>query len=175
MKFIQIENDNAHEFDDNVDKRPSLVRFHSPHCGWCRMMHPQWVALRENGKLKNKDMNVIDVNTGVLHKLNKPCVANAMSQGVPYIVMVDKEGNVTNEYNGDRSTDDMAEFAVKNMDDKKEMKGGKKAKKHMRKTRKHVKKAKKHATKSRKHMKKSRKHLKKAKKHATKSRKHMKK
>ena len=70
-------------------------------------MEPEWKLL-ENKKLP---IQLININVHLLNdKMKSECVEKARSQGVPFMVFVNKKGKIEEEYKGNRSANDMIEF-----------------------------------------------------------------
>lgn len=125
MKFIKINNESdISELINIIKERDSFMRFFSPFCGWCRAMEENWNELENKSNLKNKDINIIDINVALLHsdeannKLTHDVFNVAKENGVPYIVLVNTNGKLVSEYKGNRETDDMILFIDNNMKQK---------------------------------------------------------
>jgi thioredoxin-like negative regulator of GroEL len=89
----------------------SFVKFYSPTCGHCSNMQNAWDGLNANNKLDHVGLFEVDVtqNPTVPDSCNIP-----QQMGVPYIILIDSEGNKLDEYMGDRSTHDMENFILSN-------------------------------------------------------------
>lgn len=89
----------------------SFVKFYSPTCGHCSNMQNAWDRLNTNNKLDHVGLFEVDVtqNPTVPDSCNIP-----QQTGVPYIILIDSEGNKLDEYMGDRSTHDMEKFILSN-------------------------------------------------------------
>lgn len=94
----------------------SLILIHSTMCGHC-------IALRDSFEIAAKKLvgsgtNVVDVNSQSLRDSNgsnviQKAVDTTGMMGVPHIVLLGKNGNVVDVYNGDRSIEDLVAFASK--------------------------------------------------------------
>ena len=111
MKYLSIGPDDADKFDNIVDKEDAFVKFYHPNCGHCTAMAPAWKNLKN--ELSPHDVNVIEVHGDATSNIKSPCAKNIA--GFPTIMMVKSGGAVDKEYNGDRSTEDMAKFVKENM------------------------------------------------------------
>ena len=113
MKFISIrpENNNASQFIDITQQMPSFVKLYSPNCGHCVAMQESWDKLKHSNALNKYDMAIIEVHADELSKINSPAVS--VNGGLPTIRKVFKNGTLGNDYNGDRTTDDMVNFITR--------------------------------------------------------------
>jgi len=105
--MYELTQENTGNLDTIIKKKNSFIRFHSPNCGHCQSMEPEWKLL-ENKKLP---IQLININVHLLNdKMKSECVEKARSQGVPFMVFVNKKGKIEEEYKGNRSANDMIEF-----------------------------------------------------------------
>ena len=153
MKFISIQPGDGNIFDKVITERPSFVKFYHPMCAHCNYMQEAWNKLKTNHKLLSKDINIIEVHSGENSNIKSSVARIAENQGVPFILMVNKNGKPGEKYSGDRSEDSMTEFILRNV------------KKHTKNVKKHTKNVKKHTKNVKKHTKNVKKYTKNVKKH----------
>ena len=108
MDFVKVSSANSSVFDRVTDRVPSLVRFHSPLCGHCTSMAPEWNKLKDHKLLQNQAMAVVDADVEIAGMITHRIGKEVENKGVPSIYMID--GKKIVEYTGDRSSDDMASF-----------------------------------------------------------------
>lgn len=143
-KFLKINEESdilKHNLMELLKESPSFVRFFSPYCGWCTAMQKSWDDLEnhfhsiQGNNKQDKDLNIIDINVGVLNHsdLNGNVFENAKQNGVPYILFIDEQKNIIDEYKGNRTVEDMVQF-IKDVykktkvNNNKKQKGGKSSK-----------------------------------------------
>ena len=150
MKFVSInpESQDALKFDKLINERKSFVKFYHPSCGHCQNMASAWGALKKHPKLKDLDLNIVEVHVGATPYIKSNVARKAENQGVPFILMVNKGGEVTKMFNSERSVEEMVKFILNNVNERKRNKRTKRVK-TIKKTMK-VKKTKKHARKTKK-------------------------
>ena len=107
---IVISSDNVKQFDDLVNTRDMLIRYHSPNCGHCLAMEKEWNALDDEQSLKEKNVAIVDIDVGMAYTINHPSAKTALVQGVPSIYFIKK--NQMFEYSGERKAKKIAEFAI---------------------------------------------------------------
>ena len=140
MKFIVIGPKDALAFDDEIDKHPVVfVRFHSPRCHNCTSMKAEMDKLDNHPKIKDLDLGVIDADASITGNIKHPIGEKQHGKGVPamFILFPNKPEIIPEEYEGERTADEMANFIVgkypmsggKKIGGYNKMKGGKKQKK----------------------------------------------
>lgn len=147
MKFVSIKpvQLDGTQFDKLINERQSFVKFYHPSCGHCQNMASAWSALKKHPKLKNLDVNIVEVHVGATPYIKSSVARKAENQGVPFILMVNKGGEVTKMFDSERSVEGMTKFILNNVHHTKRMKKNKKVQKS-----KTIKKNKKHARKTKK-------------------------
>ena len=100
------EQNDLSKFNDNHKDGNWLVWYHADWCGHCKNMAKNWEQL--TNKLGNK-MNTAKIQDTVINKLKY----KAEVRGFPTIELR-KNGKKVAEYNGDRSSDSLEEFANSN-------------------------------------------------------------
>lgn len=110
MQIIELKN-NA--FDKNkikqlLTKKVCLVGVFSKLCIHCQNMKPQWEYLKT--KLKNANCNglLLEIDSDQLNYVDFSSLRNSI-KGFPSI-MVFKNGKLSKEYNGNRTSNDMFKF-----------------------------------------------------------------
>jgi thiol-disulfide isomerase/thioredoxin len=133
MKFVSInpESQDALKFDKLINERKSFVKFYHPSCGHCQNMASAWGALKKHPKLKDLDLNIVEVHVGATPYIKSSVARKAENQGVPFILMVNKGGEVTKMFDLERSVEEMAKFILNNVNERKR---NKKTKKRTKKT-----------------------------------------
>ena len=133
MKFVSInpEPQDALKFDKLINERKSFVKFYHPSCGHCQNMASAWSALKKHPKLKDLDLNIVEVHVGATPYIKSSVARKAENQGVPFILMVNKGGEVTKMFNSERSVEEMVKFILSNVNERKR---NKKTKKRTKKT-----------------------------------------
>ena len=156
MKFVSInpEPQDALKFDKLINERETFVKFYHPSCGHCQNMASAWSALKKHSKLKDLDLNIVEVHVGATPYIKSSVSRKAENQGVPFILMVNKDGKAGELFNSERTEEEMVKFILNNINERKRNKKTKKVKtikktKKVQKTKK-VKKYKKHARKTKK-------------------------
>lgn len=167
MKIVSVESKkDINEFENIIQEMPALVKIYSPNCGHCVNMASAWESLKKNPELKELNFALVAINANAIEDITLPGVKSF--QGVPTIREIKKgTGEAGKEYEGNRSTEDMATFIKKTFSMQKgggcpcNQNGGALGRSMRRRRRRHTKKHNKHN----KHNKKSKKHNKKSKKH----------
>lgn len=114
---IVISANNIKEFDNIVNTRHALIRYHSPNCGHCVAMESEWKALDHEKSLKAKNIAIVDIDVSIADMINHPSAKTALVQGVPSIYFIKK--NQLFEYTGERKAKNIAEFAIAHVDNSK--------------------------------------------------------
>jgi len=93
----------------DITQSPCMVRIHSKQCGHCLNMENDYRAL--NMDSLNGIMNIMDieVSSDAYRNHNSEWVSETMDKPVPHIFIM-KNGEIIDEYSGDRSTSDMSRF-----------------------------------------------------------------
>ena len=112
LKNIKHIDDNrgVNEVNKNMKKNGVFLFYYSPMCGFCNNMMPEIEKLDK--KLSNYKINkpLYKVNASYINDLHtKDVVVN----GVPLLVIVDKNGNKEQLYTGNRTADDLKKFLLK--------------------------------------------------------------
>ena len=131
MKFVSInpESQDALKFDKLINERKSFVKFYHPSCGHCQNMASAWSALKKHPKLKDLDLNIVEVHVGATPYIKSSVARKAENQGVPFILLVNKGGEVTKMFGSERSVEEMTKFILNNVNERKRNKKTKKTKK----------------------------------------------
>jgi thiol-disulfide isomerase/thioredoxin len=131
MKFVSInpESQDALKFDKLINERETFVKFYHPSCGHCQNMASAWSALKKHPKLKDLDLNIVEVHVGATPYIKSSVARKAENQGVPFILMVNKGGEVTKMFGSERSVEEMTKFILNNVNERKRNKKTKKTKK----------------------------------------------
>ena len=100
---------------DGVKGSPArtLVLVHSPGCGFCKMLRPDWDAAAEQ-LTADGVANAVEIESRVLNLAPDVPLARAVSngmQGVPHIVLFSPGSPSPKVYDGNRSSKSMIEFA----------------------------------------------------------------
>ena len=113
MRVIDITPENVDEYDENTLKngvQECFLQVHSPNCGFCQQLKPEWEKLKEYAK-KNGDDSVLIVSLdgSVKDKFNLPTEIH----GYPTILYLNKDGTIKDEYkSGDRSFENLKKFLL---------------------------------------------------------------
>jgi protein disulfide-isomerase A6 len=163
MEVVNITPSNVDEYDDNFlnsGDYECFVKIHTPTCGFCKQLEPEWKKLEDYAQSMNgKGGYIVSIEGSVKDKFNPKFNVD----GYPTLVYLNNDGSVKSEYSdGDRSFEKLKEFLLNNSP----MGGGGKKKNKKSKKNKKYKKTK---TRKNKRVKKSKKH-KKHKKNKTKKR-----
>ena len=131
MKFVSInpEPQDALKFDKLINERQSFIKFYHPSCGHCQNMASAWSALQKHPKLKNLDLNIVEVHVGATPYIKSSVAIKAENQGVPFILLVNKGGEVTKMFDLERNVEEMVKFILNNINERKRNKKTKKTKK----------------------------------------------
>ena len=113
MKILSVESEkDINEFENIIKEMPALVKIYSPGCGHCVEMAPAWENLKKNPELKELNFALVAINANTVSDITLPGVKSF--QGVPTIREIKKgTGEAGKEYEGNRSTEDMANFIKK--------------------------------------------------------------
>lgn len=163
MEVVNITPSNVDKYDDNFlnsGDYECFVKIHTPTCGFCKQLEPEWKKLEDYAQSMNgKGGYIVSIEGSVKDKFNPKFNVD----GYPTLVYLNNDGSVKSEYSdGDRSFEKLKEFLLNNSS----MGGGGKKKNKKSKKNKKYKKTK---TRKNKRVKKSKKH-KKHKKNKTKKR-----
>ncbi len=110
MLFAKLKVGQEDECDRLLSSSKTLLRYHSPNCGHCIDMEPQWDALQHDKLLKDTNIAVVDAHVGIADRLKHKSGMDVKGKGVPTIYFIDGD-NIT-EYDGARKTRDIADFAL---------------------------------------------------------------
>lgn len=112
LKNIKHIDDNrsVNEVNKNMKKNGVFLFYYSPMCGFCNMMMPEIEKLDK--KLSNYKINkpLYKVNASYMHDLH---TKDVIINGVPLLVIVDKNGYKEQKYNGNRTASDFIKFLLK--------------------------------------------------------------
>jgi len=100
-------------FDYLIKEKPAFVKFYSKYCGHCSNMAPEWNALDGDENIGNIGIYIIEVDVDGMDKIKSEC-KNGANVGVPYMTMVNTNGDSTKDYNGERTKDSMKKFILEN-------------------------------------------------------------
>ena len=119
MKILSIESGkDINEFENIIQEMPALVKIYSPGCSHCIEMAPAWEKLKKNEELKDFNFALVAINANAAGDMNIPGVKSF--KGVPTIREIKKgSGEAGEEYIGNRSSEDMANFIKKTFSIKK--------------------------------------------------------
>lgn len=134
MPYYNITPQNQHKIMKIKNK--ALIKVHSLSCGWCQQMAPEFEKFKNNKKLKN--VNIFDLEMNNASNINMPFIKHAMNNGVPQIYIINNKGEILKEYSGNRTADDIFNFAKELINNKK-TRIKKRRKKRNNKTKKNVK------------------------------------
>lgn len=134
MKILHVkDNKTLTEFNQNIKKMPSMVEFYAPWCGHCNDLAPIWKILTAfmGKKYGNENVMFAQVTENMIPRVN----CDNKIEGFPTIKVYDGGGKLKKEFtSGDRTLDNLRNFAIKNLNLVKNilMGGGKKTKKKYR-------------------------------------------
>jgi len=166
MKFISIGSNGLDEYGNSFDEVIEnkninyFIKFYHPKCIHCINMKDAWNSLKSNKFLKNNKIKIIEVHVDSI-----PTIKNTIKykiKGYPTILGIDNINNSIIKYNGNRMTDDMVSFILKNLTKnrlKKLNKSKRNNSRRLKKSRRNLKKSGKNISRS---LKKSRRNLKKS-------------
>jgi len=106
MKVFELSASDGNKFDDLIVTKPAFVRFHSPSCGHCISMKPEWDNL--HSFLNDVNINIIDANVGLASTINHLSGKEVEGKGVPAMYFIN--GNTITEYSGERTAKAMSDF-----------------------------------------------------------------
>lgn len=110
MGILRIGRSNAHELESAFSRKGGVAKVYHPECGHCKDMAPAWDALDHHPMLSGLGVVIVDVHHEAIPLTTIPAVKGI--QGFPTIIEIKPGGKRGREYNGDRSTEDMARFIV---------------------------------------------------------------
>ena len=148
MEVVDITPSNIDNYDENFlngGDYECFVKIHTPTCGFCKQLEPEWKKLQDYAQSMNgKGGYIVSIEGSVKDKFNPKFNVD----GYPTIVYLNNDGSVKSEYSdGDRTFDKLKEFLLSNYTmgggGKKKSKKSKKSKKRKTKKNKMVKKSKK--------------------------------
>lgn len=112
LKNIKHINDNrsVNEVNKNMKKNGVFLFYYSPMCGFCNMMMPEIEKLDK--KLSNYKINkpLYKINVSYMDDLH---TNDVIINGVPLLVIVDKNGFKEQTYSGNRTASDLIKFLLK--------------------------------------------------------------
>lgn len=100
----------VNEVNKNMKKNGVFLFYYSPMCGFCNNMMPEIEKLDKN--LSNYKINkpLYKVNASHINDLH---TKDVIINGVPLLVIVNKNGYKEQTYNGNRTADDLKKFLLK--------------------------------------------------------------
>ena len=116
MEILSFDGDNARDASELLRGKTGFAKVYHPDCGHCTRMKPAWEALANHAGLKNLNIVIINVHHEAIPQANIPALEGI--QGYPTIVEIKPDGKRGREYNGDRSTEDLARFIMDTVKDK---------------------------------------------------------
>lgn len=120
MQFVSLDPSQGEELDNLATSNKLLLRYHSPLCGHCTAMEPEWEKVKKDKRLHNANIKVVDADVSITNNAKHPSARDVSKKGVPTIYLV--EGNKMIEHIGGRTQDEIVSFAL----DNKTQSGGKK-------------------------------------------------
>jgi thiol-disulfide isomerase/thioredoxin len=114
MKVLNILPGKEKLFTDEIGNSPIFVKFYMDGCPHCENMKTDWSNL-EKELTMNYDGNftIMSVNARALNTLKHPLLENV--QGFPTLFMINLDGTKGEDYNGERTKDEMLEFVLKHV------------------------------------------------------------
>lgn len=129
IKVISIGPSEGHLYNEKVGNSPSFIKVFHPGCGHCRAMESDWNDLINNIKNNYKgDVGLVNIHADALGNIKSKALENI--QGFPTLRIVD-QNRIIKEYNDERTSTNMLNFCLKNLDLQKILdvyEGGKKRK-----------------------------------------------
>jgi thiol-disulfide isomerase/thioredoxin len=110
MLFVSLDPNQGEELDKLATLNKLLLRYHSPGCGHCTAMSPEWENVKKDKRLHNAKIKIVDANVGITHNSKHPSAQDVSTKGVPTIYLID--GNSMVEYNGERKQEEIVSFAL---------------------------------------------------------------
>ena len=129
MRFYNIEPDQVNQLEDILSEgNDTLMRWHSPNCGHCTAMEEVW---REELPDKVKDMkipiDIIDADVSLTSQLQHKAASHMVEpqpKGVPTIIYFKANGDSLQEYDGERTAEDISSWINKLTTQSGGMRGG---------------------------------------------------
>ena len=119
MLFVSLDPNQGEELDKLAALNKLLLRYHSPSCGHCTAMAPEWDKVKKDKRLHKAKIKVVDANVGITNSAKHPSARDVSTKGVPTIYLI--EGDNMVEHTGGRSQEEIVTFALN-----KSQSGGKK-------------------------------------------------
>lgn len=120
MLFVSLDPSQGEQLDKLATLNKLLLRYHSPSCGHCTAMEPEWEKVKKDKRLHNAKIKVVDADVSIANNAKHPSAQDVSRKGVPTIYLI--EGNSMIEHIGGRTQDEIVSFAL----DNKTQAGGKK-------------------------------------------------
>ena len=121
MLIVSLDPTQGEELDKLAELNKILLRYHSPRCGHCIDMEPEWEKVAKDKRLEDADIKVVDANVDIVGNTKHPSAKDVSKKGVPTIYLI--QGNKMIEHKGGRDAEDIVTFAL---DNNKLQAGGKK-------------------------------------------------
>lgn len=102
IKDFKVQN-NKFYLKNNGKK--GLIVIYAPWCGYCQMLVPIWKKLAENNDYTIKALNAENEKEG-----NKRMANQLGVEGFPTIKYIDKNGQIGENYQGERNIQDFINF-----------------------------------------------------------------
>ena len=106
---------------NRVKKLTGIILIYHPGCGHCVQMRPEWDAMKQKLSRDSKVVEIDGSDMATNEQMTNSPVTKQM-RGFPSIFRL-KNGNIEDEFSGERTMNDMKNFAEKGM--KKSNKSGK--------------------------------------------------
>jgi len=116
MRIYKINLQNFGQYKNklaDILRKPNLLGVFSDGCGHCQQMKPQWEQLKERMCDKKNTAGLIELDSRVVPNIDNELIKQKIN-GYPTILII-KNGKPLQEYNGDRSTDNMYRFCKQHL------------------------------------------------------------
>ena len=105
MYIKVLSNDDVNKLETSMQNGNWLICYYANWCDHCNKMKPNWEKVTNNMQ-SFKDLNIADIESDFIQKFEKKPVL----EGFPTIKLY-INGSVMEDYNGNRETDDIMNFA----------------------------------------------------------------
>ena len=119
LQLIKLSKDNTEKVNSILKgETPVMLKITAHWCGHCKTLKPEWESMKK--QIHDSPGTIIDVEDELgeqkLDLLDKSLTKNVGFEGYPHIIAM-KGGNMTEEFKGERNSENLKNFFTRNVID----------------------------------------------------------